>query len=53
MKLSVTNLATTAALNAKIIDVKNKTPNIADLTTNTALTAVKHKISNVSNLVKK
>ena len=53
MKLSVTNLATTAALNAKIIDVKNKTPNITDLTTNTALTAVKHKISNVSNLVKK
>ena len=51
MELSVTNLPTTTALNAKIIDVKNKTPNITNLITNTALIAVKLKILNVSNLV--
>ena len=44
----------TAALNVKINDVKNKIPNINNLTTTTtALTAVKNKILNVSNAVKK
>ena len=50
---NITNLATTAALNAKINKVKNKIPNITNLATTTALTAVKKEIPNVSNLVKK
>ena len=50
---SITNLATTAALNAKINEIKNKIPNITNLATTTALTAVENKIPNVSNLVKK
>ena len=49
---SITNLATTAADNTKINEVK-KPPNISDLDTTTALTAVENKIPNVSNLVKK
>ena len=36
--------------NAKIIDIKNKTPSISGLT---ALTAVKNKTPDVSSLVKK
>ena len=51
--LSITNLATTAALNAKIKEAKNKIPNITNLATTTALTAVENRIPNVSNLVKK
>ena len=35
----ITNVATTASLNAKINEVKNKIPNITNLTTTTALTA--------------
>ena len=50
---SITNLATTAELNAKINEVKGKIPNITNLTTNTALTAVENKKPNVSNLEEK
>ena len=49
--LNFTNLATTADLNAKINEAKNKIPNISSLATTTALT--ENKIPNVSNLVKK
>ena len=49
---SVTSLATTTALNAKIIEVK-KTPNITSVAIITALTVVENKIPNVSYLVKK
>ena len=41
---SIANLATTAALNAKINKVKSKIPNITSLSTNTTLTAVEKKI---------
>ena len=50
---SITNLATTAALNAKINEDKGKIPNITNLASTTALTAVENKIPNVSNSVKK
>ena len=50
---STANLATTAALNAKINEVKGKIPNITNLAIAIALTAVENKIPNVSNLVKK
>ena len=51
---SVINLATAAAFNAKINDVKNKIPDTTNLaTTTTALTAVENKVPNVSNLFKK
>ena len=46
--LSITKLATNASLNAK-----GETPNITNLPTTTALTAVENKIPNVSTLVKK
>ena len=46
-------MATTASLDAKINDIKNKIPYNTDLTTTTALTTVKNKIPNVSNLLKK
>ena len=49
---SITNLATTTALNAKINDVKNKFSNSTSLATTIALTAVENKIPNISNLVK-
>ena len=39
--------------NNKTIEIKNKIPNISGLASNSALTAVEDKISNVSNLVKK
>ena len=39
-------------LNAKIIEIENKIPIIPWLATNSALTAVKNKMPNVSNLVK-
>ena len=42
--LAFTNLATTIALNAKINEVKNKIPNIANLAIATALTDVENKI---------
>ena len=50
---SITNLATSTALNAEITEVENKIPNIINLATTAALTAVENKIPNVSNLVKK
>ena len=40
-------------LNAKINEVKGEIPNITNLATTSALTAVENKIPNVSNLVKK
>ena len=46
-------MVTTTALNAKTNEVKNKVPKITSLAITTALTAVKNKILNVSNLVKK
>ena len=49
----ITNLATNNTLNSKINDVQNKIPNITNLATTTALTAVENKIPYVSNLVKK
>ena len=49
----MTNLGTNASLNAKINEVKGELTNITNLATTTALTAVKNKIPNVSNLVKK
>ena len=46
-------MATTAGLDAKINDIKNKILYNNDLATTTALTAVKNKIPNVSNFLKK
>ena len=52
--LSITNLATTTALNPDINEVKKEIPNVTNLaTTTTGLTAVGNKIPNVSDLVKK
>ena len=52
--LSITNLATTTALNPEINEVKKEIPNVTNLaTTTTGLTAVGNKIPNVSDLVKK
>ena len=48
---SITNLATTVALNAKINEAKNKMPNLTNLATNTALTDVQNKISNHNNYI--
>ena len=53
LRSSITNLATTAALNAKINKVKNKIPSITNLATTIALTAVENKIPKVSDLDKK
>ena len=39
--------------NAKIKDIENKLPNITNLATTAALTAVENKITNVIDLVKK
>ena len=53
---SVTNLANSTTLKAKINQVKSKIPNITNLatsTTTTVLSAVENRIPNVSNLVKK
>ena len=46
-----TNLATTAAINAKINEVKNKIPNITNLASNTDLTAVENKIPDHSKYI--
>ena len=53
IRVSITNLATTAALNAKLNEVKGNIPNITNWATNTTLAAVENKIPNVSNLVTK
>ena len=50
---SVTNLATTAAINAKINEVKNKIAGITNLAATTTPTDVENKIPTVTNLVKK
>ena len=50
---SITNLATTTALNAKINEVKNKIPKTTNLATTTALTTVEDKMPNSSDLVQK
>ena len=47
----ITNLDTKTIPNAKINEVKTEIPSIINLGINTALTAVKNKIPNVSNLV--
>ena len=43
----------TAALNAKINEVKCKIPNITNLANTTSLTAIEKEIPNVSDLIKK
>ena len=53
LRSDIANLATNASLNAKINGGKGKTPSITKLATAAALTAVKNKIPNVSNLVNK
>ena len=50
---SVTNLATTAAINAKINEVKNKIAGITNLAATTTPTDAENKIPTVTNLVKK
>ena len=50
---SNTNLPTTAAINAKINEVKSKIPNITNLATTATLTAIKNKLLNISNLLRK
>ena len=49
----ITNLATTANLNAKINEIKNKVPRFSSLASTTALNAVENKIPDVSTLAKK
>ena len=53
LRSNITNLATTAAVNAKINEVKNKIPSITHLATTVALTAVENNIPKVSDLGKK
>ena len=48
---SITNLATTAALNTKINEIKNKIPNITNLATTTALTAAENIIPDHSKYI--
>ena len=48
---SITNLATTGALNAKINEVKNKISNITNLATTTALTGIANKIPDHSKYI--
>ena len=50
---SIANLATNAALNAKISEDKNKISSIITLATTDALTAVENKIPDVSDLANK
>ena len=49
----LTNLATKTILNTAVNEVKTEIPSINGLATISELTAVKNKIQNVSNLVKK
>ena len=48
-----TNLATTAALNVKINEVKGEISSITGLSITTALTAIENKIPNVNTLIQK
>ena len=50
---NITNLATAAALNATINELKHKISTITKLAATTAFTTVENKIPNNSNLVKK
>ena len=50
---SITKLPTTTALNAEINEVKNKIPNVPNLTITTALIAVENKLLNISKIEKK
>ena len=50
---NITNLATNATLNAKIIEIKGEISGITNLAATAALTTVENKRPNVSNLVKK
>ena len=47
---SITNLARTAALNARINQVKGEIPNITNSAIVVVITGIENKISNVSNL---
>ena len=47
--LKITNLATNAALNAKINEIKNQVLSITNVATTTALTSVENKIPNVND----
>ena len=49
----LTSLTANTTLNAKINEVGNKIPNITNLATTIAVTAVENKVPNVSNLLKK
>ena len=50
---SMSNVATNAALNAKINKIKNEIPNITNLATTAAVSNVENKIPDVRNCVKK
>ena len=50
---SITNVATTSGLKAKVNEIKNKIPNHTNLSATTDLPAVENNISKVSNVVKK
>ena len=50
---SITNSATTSDCNAKTNEVKEKMPNIGNLATTTAFTAVENEMVDVSNFAKK
>ena len=47
--LKITNLATNAAFNAKINEIKNQVLSITNVATTTALTSVENKIPNVND----
>ena len=49
----ILKIATNTTFNAKINKVKSETPCITNFVTTAALTTVEHKISNVSDPVKK
>ena len=53
IKYLILLVATNASLYAEINEVKGEIPNLTNLATSTALTAVKNKILNICNLVKK
>ena len=50
---NITILVTNSSLNAKINEIKGEIPSIINLATAAALIAIKNKIPNISNLVKK
>ena len=52
-KKLITNLATTAAFNAKINEVKGEISSITGLSITTALTAIENKIPNVNTHIQK